>query len=325
MIKSAVLSTTAIALILCATPATAQLQQKAPEEKGTPSQAGPGRESAPQKGASPEQPRNGTAQSEPSDKARKGTAEKAPEPKDKSTKGAAERVPEPKDKASKGTAGRDTEPRDKATKGAAEKGGEPKEKAAGAEPKDGTARRVQVSEQQRTTVSQTLLKDRSVNRISNVNFSVNIGTRVPRSVRLVALPAAVIAIVPEYRSFRYFVVNEQICIVDPNSYEIVEVISVSTQRADRDDRGSSARLVLTEQEKTIVLREVDLRGDSTLALGALSEGADVPRNIELRVFPEAVVEKVPKLKGYKFFTAENRLAIVDAQGAKIQLVIMANR
>ena len=47
--------------------------------------------------------------------------------------------------------------------------------------------------------------------------------------------------------------------------------------------------------------------------------------MKVRAFPETIVQKVPKLKGYSFFTAENRLAIVDQQGSKVQLVIEQRR
>ena len=57
----------------------------------------------------------------------------------------------------------------------------------------------------------------------------------------------------------------------------------------------------------------------------LNEGSDVPRDVKVRTFPETIVQKVPKLKGYSFFTAENRLAIVDQQGSKVQLVIEQRR
>ena len=56
-----------------------------------------------------------------------------------------------------------------------------------------------------------------------------------------------------------------------------------------------------------------------------SEAGDVPRNAELRSFSEAVVKEVPKLRDYKYFTAENRVGIVDPKQAKVQLVIEARR
>jgi hypothetical protein len=328
------------------------MQQKEPDEKATSSQMQ--RETGEQKekgsaqrskdtgqdtpeskdkgsaqGKSQDQPDKSRAQREQKDKATKGTAERATEPKDKAPKGAAEKATEPRDKAAKGTSEKQSkdkaagsEPKDKA---AAEKGAEPKEKAAGTEPKEksGSAARVQLSEPQRTNVQQTLLKEGRVNRVTNVNISINVGTRAPRSVRLAPLPASVIAIVPEYRTYRYFVVDERICIVDPDSYEIVEVIAVSGRTTARDDRGGSARLVLTEEEKAVILQEIDMRSGATLGLGAVTEGADVPRQVELRSFPAAVIEKVPKVRGYKFFSAENRVAIADSQGTKVQLVIEA--
>ena len=119
---------------------------------------------------------------------------------------------------------------------------------------------------------------------------------MPRSVRLEVLPVTVIQIVPEYRSYRYFVVDDQICIVEPSSYEIVEVIRVSDRTAARDTGGGSARLVLTEEERAIILREVDLRGESTLGLGVLVEGADVPREVTLRMFLRRSSSNLPKLR-----------------------------
>jgi len=334
MTRTALLTSTAVALILGLAPANAQ--QK--EEKSAPSQMQQER-SQQEKGASQSQDSQGKAEkkAEPKEKATKGSAQKdepkekstkgsaeRSEPKDKATKGTAEKSTEPKDKATKGTAEKSPEPKDKTTKGTAEKSPEPKDKAAGTA-RTGSAQRVQITEEKRTNIHQTILKERNVNRVTNVNFSINIGTRIPRSVRLEVLPASVITIVPEYRSYRYFVVDDQICIVEPSTYEIVEVIRVSDRTASRDNRGGSARLVLTEEEKAILLREVDLRGTSTLALGALTEGADIPRDISLQTFPATVVEKVPKVRDYKYVAAENRLAIIDPRGSKVELVVEGRR
>jgi Protein of unknown function (DUF1236) len=354
MTKSALLTSTAVALFLGLAPANAQMQQK--EEKSAPSQMQQ-EHSQQEKGASQgtqAQESQGKAskesadkKTEPKEKATKGSAQKDTEPKEKSTKGAAERS-EPKDKASKGTAERpdrkDTgtaekqsepkdrkgtaegsgQPKDNATKGAAGREAPSRDKAAGTE-RSGSSQRVQLTEEKRTNIHQTILKERNVNRATNVNFSINVGTRVPRSVRLEVLPASVITIVPEYRSYRYFVVDDQICIVEPSTYAIVEVIRVSDRTAGRDSRGSSGALMLTEREKEILLRDVDRRSGSTLALGALTEGAEVPRDVSLRTFSAAVVEQVPKVRDYKYVTAENRLAIVDPRGSKVELVIEDRR
>ena len=317
MNKSALLASTALGLVLCI--ASVNAQQKGPDEKAAPQQkeqGQSGRNAEPSgkgaQGEAKEQPGKGGKGTAEKDKQSRGTAEKA-EPKGKDTKGTAEKA-EPKDKSTtRGSAEKAPQPQDKATKGA---GAEPKNKS-------GSANQVQLTEEKRTNVGQTLGKETNLNRATNVNVSVNIGTRLPRSVRLVALPATIIAIVPEYRTYRYVVINDQVCIVEPNTFEIVEVIPVSGHTASRS--GHAERLVLTEEERTIILREVDAGGGSTLGLGAIAEGADVPRDARVQAFPDVVVQKVPKVKGYKFFTAENRVAIVDPQSSKVQLVLEHRR
>jgi hypothetical protein len=59
-----------------------------------------------------------------------------------------------------------------------------------------------------------------------VNFSVSVGTRVPRDVRFHVLPQEVVTIYPQWRGFKFIRVKEEIVIVDPNTYEIVEIIRV---------------------------------------------------------------------------------------------------
>jgi len=373
MSRAALLVSTAVALVMCATSANAQMQQKQPEgaapaqmpsapaEKSAEPAPGKGEPKSQSKSKGAEksdkgadkgemkgQPSKGTAQSEPKASPKKDSAQTPPqdqgtkgraatEPADKGTKGTAQTQPkdQPKDKGNaqapsqapskdKGTA--QTESKDKGTKGTASdssKGAAPKASDQATGPASSGAR-VQLSQQQRTNLHQTIIKERNVNRVTNVNVAINVGTRVPRSVRLAALPASIIAIVPAYRSYRYFVVDDRICIVDPGTYEIVEVIVADGQTARVEGRGSAA-LVLTEEEQAVILREIDMRDGSTLALGALTEGSDVPRGVEVRTFPAAVVQQVPKVRDYKFFTAENRIAIVDPNGAKVQLVIEITR
>jgi hypothetical protein len=117
------------------------------------------------------------------------------------------------------------------------------------------------------------------------------------------------------------VANDQICIVDPSSYEIVEVISGSRRTAGTDTRASTARLMLTEKEKEIILSEVGTNGGSTMGLGALREGAKVPRGVQVRAFPGHVAQQVPRVENYRYFTAENSVAIVDPQGSRVELLI----
>ena len=51
----------------------------------------------------------------------------------------------------------------------------------------------------------------------------------------------------------------------------------------------------------------------------------MPREARLQEFADTVVQKVPKVRGHKYFTAEDRIAITDGQGSKVQLVIDGKR
>jgi Protein of unknown function (DUF1236) len=60
--------------------------------------------------------------------------------------------------------------------------------------------------------------------MSSVNFIVSVGTRVPRSVRFMALPQTIVEIEPAWRGFEYFMIGDEIVIVDPRSLEIVAIV-----------------------------------------------------------------------------------------------------
>jgi hypothetical protein len=85
----------------------------------------------------------------------------------------------------------------------------------------------QLSSEQRTKISSTIKsKDINLKRVerTNINFNINVGTVVPRTIGLVPLPASIVAVVPAYRGYLYIVVGDELLIVHPSTYEIVAVI-----------------------------------------------------------------------------------------------------
>ena len=69
--------------------------------------------------------------------------------------------------------------------------------------------------EQRTQIT-TVIRDQHVQPLTSVSFSIAVGTRVPREgIELHALPSRVVSIYPEWRSYRYVLVREQIVIIDP--------------------------------------------------------------------------------------------------------------
>jgi Protein of unknown function (DUF1236) len=53
---------------------------------------------------------------------------------------------------------------------------------------------------------------------------LSVGTAVPRDVRFQPLPAEVVEILPQYRGYNFFVVRDDIVIVEPSTYKIVDVL-----------------------------------------------------------------------------------------------------
>jgi hypothetical protein len=80
--------------------------------------------------------------------------------------------------------------------------------------------------EQRTRVRETVIRSSNAPRVNNVNFSVSVGTVVPRTVRYAPLPPVLVEYYPDWRGYDYFIANEQIIIIEPNSLKIVAVLDV---------------------------------------------------------------------------------------------------
>ena len=80
-----------------------------------------------------------------------------------------------------------------------------------------------LSTEQRTQIT-TVIRDQHVQPLNNVNFSISVGTRVPREVRFHPLPREVVTVYPEWRGYEFVLVNNQIVVVDPRTYEIVAIL-----------------------------------------------------------------------------------------------------
>lgn len=80
-----------------------------------------------------------------------------------------------------------------------------------------------MSSEQRTKVT-TVIKQQNIKPVTNINFSVSIGTRVPRDVGFHPLPAEIVTVYPDWRGYEFFLVSDQIVVVNPRTLEIVAVI-----------------------------------------------------------------------------------------------------
>jgi hypothetical protein len=81
-----------------------------------------------------------------------------------------------------------------------------------------------LSTEQRTKIT-TVIKEQRVAPVNNVNFSISVGTKVPRAgVSFHPLPASVVTIYPEWRGYEFILVRDQIVVIDPRTLEIVAIL-----------------------------------------------------------------------------------------------------
>jgi peptidoglycan hydrolase-like protein with peptidoglycan-binding domain len=103
----------------------------------------------------------------------------------------------------------------------------------------GQAGSVNLTQQQRTHIQQTVLAGRNVPRVDNVNFSLSVGTVVPSHVRVVAVPPTLIEINPAWRGHQYFVVRDEIIIVD-RGRKVIAAVPVGSSGAQLHRGGASS-------------------------------------------------------------------------------------
>jgi Protein of unknown function (DUF1236) len=81
-----------------------------------------------------------------------------------------------------------------------------------------------LSSEQRTKIT-TVIRDQHIAPVTNVNFAISVGTRVPRDVTFHPLPAEIVTIYPDWRGYEFILVRDQIVVVDPRTFEIVAVLN----------------------------------------------------------------------------------------------------
>ena len=80
-----------------------------------------------------------------------------------------------------------------------------------------------ITTEQRTKIT-SVIREQHVQPLTHVNFSISIGTRVPRETSFHPLPTEIVTYYPEWRGYEYVLVNDQILVIDPRTYEIVAVL-----------------------------------------------------------------------------------------------------
>ena len=183
--------------------------------------------------------------------------------------------------------------------------------------------RSKVDQEKRERVREVAFRG-DVRRATNVDVRIDIGVRLPRRVDVYDLPPDIVGIVPAYRGYRYVVIGDDYCIVDPDTYVIVDVIHRGGgdrgQYAYRTGGGGS-RLELTNDQIEIIRREIRDRGRKFDYDGDLEVGITLPGDFAFEPFPDPVVREVPVVSDYRFVHVEDEIAIVAKDQPEVVFVI----
>jgi Protein of unknown function (DUF1236) len=181
--------------------------------------------------------------------------------------------------------------------------------------------RVQVTDQQRRQVHRSLARDGRAQRISRSQLDVPlaIGSRIPRRHHLYRFTPALLALAPMYAAYSYIMVDDTICVVDPDTYAIVDMIPPSIEEAGPPF--SQGALALSgEQMRCVYANAPNDRARTDLRI-RLALGAEIPRSVELFPFPDEALACAPELTNYAYIVVQDDLVIVNPADYAIVQVI----
>jgi hypothetical protein len=90
--------------------------------------------------------------------------------------------------------------------------------------------------------------------------------------------------------------------------------AIAQAPTDKRERIAPRSIQLSAEQDYIIKENLkDVHVEQVARTNEIKIGDKVPPNIGLHAFPPLVVEKVPKVKTYKFFITENQIVVVSQQ------------
>jgi hypothetical protein len=115
---------------------------------------------------------------------------------------------------------------------------------------------------------------------------------------------------PAYAAYRYLIVDDAICVIDPDTYVIVDVIPSSIEE-DIPQSTERPALALTADQMRCVYSATPKDEARTDLRIRLALGAEIPHDVELFAFPEEGLACAPELADYRYIVVEDDIVIVD--------------
>ena len=155
--------------------------------------------------------------------------------------------------------------------------------------------------------------------VRNVNFSLNVGTVVPATVRFYPVTPAIIAVYPQYRGYSFVVVEEEIIIIEPRTKKIVQVVPVQRSDGVATLRG---KLKLSDQQRNVIRSSVRrsspaTTGSTTTIEKEITIGDSLPETVVIERFPDTVYRQVPSMRSYEYVARDRGVYVVDPRERRV--------
>ena len=181
-----------------------------------------------------------------------------------------------------------------------------------------------LNDNQRTRISESITR-LNAKPVTNVNFSLSVGSVVPRDVHFQPLPSDIVEIVPQYRGYNFVVVRDDIVIVEPSTYKIVDVLpragrsaaqapasqpTAAAAPSRKNSFSDNDREVIRKHARSSRTEERGTTGSAT-STTRVRVGDRLPDSVEIRSFPDEVYRASPSLREYRYIERDNRTYVVE--------------
>ena len=107
-----------------------------------------------------------------------------------------------------------------------------------------------LNDEQRTRISQSVAK-LNIAPLLRIKFAIDVGSEIPRSIKLRPLPYGAVTAAPQYRGHAFVRIEEDVVIVEPRSYKIVAVVPLPKAAGD-----SRRKLLLSKPQRDLIHAQV---------------------------------------------------------------------
>ncbi len=129
-------------------------------------------------------------------------------------------------------------------------------------------------------------------------------------------------VVPQYRGYSFFVVRDEIVIVEPSTLKIVTVLPRSGAATATAPSPAPRKVTFSERDREVIKKHAsrprtEVRTTGSAVRTELRRGERVPDTVEIEAFPEEVYRESPALRDYRYIHRENRTYVVEPQERRI--------